>query len=92
MKNKHLSKQIGEQGWYEIRRQLEYKCKYNGIELIVADRFFPSSKTCGNCGYINKDLKLKDRKWTCPECGTTHDRDLNAAINLMNYEKLNNKH
>lgn len=96
MKNKHLSREIGEAGWYEIRRQLEYKCKYNNIELVIADKFYPSSKMCSTegCNYINKDLKLKDRKWTCPKCGTVHDRDLNASINLANYEinKLNNKH
>ena len=97
MKNKHLAEDIGAAGWYEIRRQLEYKCKYNNIELIVADRWYPSSKMCSTegCDYINKDLKLKDRKWTCPKCGAIHDRDLNAAINLMKYEeniKSNNKH
>lgn len=82
MKNKHQSKSIGKQGWYEIRRQLEYKCKEKGIELIVADRWYPSSKTCSNCGNVKKDLKLKDRVYICPVCGLTIDRDLNASINL----------
>lgn len=86
MKNKHLSEAIGKQGLYEITRQLDYKCKYKGIELVKADRFFPSSKTCSNCGHIKKDLKLSDRTYICPKCGTVIDRDLNAAINLANYK------
>ena len=86
MKNKHLSKAIGKQGLYEITRQLEYKCKFNGIELVKADRWYPSSKTCSNCGHVKKDLKLSDRTYICPECGAVIDRDLNAAINLANYE------
>lgn len=86
MKNKHLSQAIGKQGLYEITRQLEYKCKFKGIELVKADRFFPSSKTCSNCGHIKKDLKLSDRTYICPNCGTVIDRDVNAAINLANYK------
>lgn len=86
MKNKHLSEAIGKQGLYEITRQLDYKCKYKGIELVKADRFFPSSKTCSNCGSIKKDLKLSDRTYICPKCGTVIDRDVNAAINLANYK------
>ncbi|QUH18661.1 RNA-guided endonuclease InsQ/TnpB family protein [Alkaliphilus sp. B6464] len=84
MKNKHLSKAIAKQGFYEFRRILEYKCKFNGIELVVADRFYPSSKTCSKCGNINKSLKLSDRVYKC-ECGLSIDRDLNASINLSNY-------
>lgn len=84
MKNRHLSKAIHKQGFYEFRRQLEYKCKRKGIELVIADRFFPSSKTCSNCGTINKNLKLSDRLFKC-ECGFNIDRDLNASINLANY-------
>ncbi|MGU8333613.1 RNA-guided endonuclease InsQ/TnpB family protein, partial [Clostridium perfringens] len=61
MKNKHLSDSIRKQGFYEFKRQLEYKCKFRGIKLVVADRFYPSSKTCSQCGEIKKDLKLKDR-------------------------------
>lgn len=83
MKNKHLSKAISKQGFYEFRRQLEYKCKFRGIELVVADRFYPSSKTCSQCGKINKDLKLKDRTY---KCILSIDRDLNASINLSNYK------
>lgn len=85
MKNKHLSKAISRQGFYEFRRQLEYKCKFRGIELVIADRFYPSSKTCSQCGEIKKDLKLKDRVYKC-SCGLNIDRDLNASINLSNYK------
>lgn len=85
MKNKHLSKAIKKQCFYEFRRQLEYKSKFRGIELVVADRFYPSSKTCSCCGNIKKDLKLKDRVYNC-ECGFSIDRDLNASINLSKYK------
>ncbi|WP_154696540.1 RNA-guided endonuclease InsQ/TnpB family protein, partial [Clostridium botulinum] len=68
MKNKHLSKSIAEQCLYEFIRQMQYKCEFNRIEFIQADRFYPSSKTCSNCGHIKKDLKLKDRIYICPEC------------------------
>lgn len=66
----------------EVARQIEYKAAIKGGKVIRADTFFPSSKLCSVCGYKFKDMTLKDRKWTCPECGTHHDRDLNAAINL----------
>ncbi|HHD2739319.1 TPA: RNA-guided endonuclease InsQ/TnpB family protein, partial [Clostridium perfringens] len=85
MKNKHLSDAIRKQGFYEFKRQLEYKCKFIGIELVVADRFYPSSKTCSQCGEIKKDLKLKDRVYNC-SCGLSIDRDLNASINLSRYK------
>ena len=85
MKNKHLSDAIRKQGFYEFKRQLEYKCKFRGIEFVVADRFYPSSKTCSQCGEIKKDLKLKDRVYKC-SCGLTIDRDLNASINLSRYK------
>lgn len=85
MKNKHLSDAIRKQGFYEFKRQLEYKCKFRGIELILADRFYPSSKICSQCGKIKKDLKLKDRVYSC-ECRLTIDRDLNASINLSKYK------
>lgn len=90
MKNKHLSKAISKQSFYEFKRQIEYKCKFRGIELVIADRFYPSSKTCSQCGEINKDLKLKDRVYNC-SCGLSIDRDLNASINLSNY-KLAQRH
>ena len=85
MKNKYLSDAIRKQGFYEFRRQLEYKCKFRGIELIIADRFYPSSKTCSQCGKIKKDLKLSDRVYKC-SCGLVIDRDLNASINLSKYK------
>ena len=83
IKNRHLSKAISKQGFYMFRQRLFSKCKINNIELRIANRFFPSSKTCCKCGLIKKDLKLKDRVFIC-ECGNNIDRDLNASINLMN--------
>lgn len=88
MKNKHLAKSIKDQCWYKFIEILTYKCNWLNIELVKADRFYPSSKTCSQCGYIKKDLKLKDRTYICPECGLIMDRDLNAAINLANYNKI----
>lgn len=82
MKNKHLSKEVQQQKFYEFRRQLEYKCKWNNIELRIVDRYYPSSKTCHKCGYVKKDLKLSDRTYICPECGNTIDRDYQASLNL----------
>lgn len=84
MKNKHLSDAVRKQGFYEFRRQLEYKCQSKGIALVVADRFYPSSKKCSCCGSIKKDLKLSDRVYKCT-CGLVMDRDLNASINLASY-------
>lgn len=86
MKNRHLSKAIGQQGFYEFIRQMKYKCEFNGIEFLQVDRFFPSSKKCSCCGEINPKLKLKDRTYKCPHCNFTIDRDKNASINLANYE------
>lgn len=85
MKNKHLSKAVQEQCFYEFRRQMQYKCEWNGIELVLADRFYPSSKTCSCCGNIKHDLKLSDRVYKCDMCGAVIDRDYNAAINLSRY-------
>jgi putative transposase len=84
-KNKHLSKAISEQKLAEFRRQITYKCEWSNIQLIVADRFFPSSKTCSCCGFVKKDLTLKDRVYSCSECGNVIDRDYQAALNLRNY-------
>ena len=81
MKNKHLSKAIQQQKLYEFRRQLEYKCKWNNIELRIVDRYYPSSKLCHNCGQIKSDLKLSDRIYKC-DCGYEEDRDYNASLNL----------
>lgn len=86
MKNRHLSKAVQEQCLSEWIRQMEYKCAWNGIEFIQANRFYPSSKTCSNCGCIKHDLKLSDRTFVCNECGFTIDRDYQAALNLMRYE------
>ena len=86
MKNKHLSKAIASQKFFEFKTKLTSKCKQNNIELRVVDRFYPSSKTCSCCGAIKKDLKLKDRVYKC-SCGLTIDRDLNASINLKNAKK-----
>ncbi|BDU86255.1 RNA-guided endonuclease InsQ/TnpB family protein [Clostridium perfringens] len=83
MKNKHLSKAIASQKFFEFKTKLTFKCKENHIELRIVDRFYPSSKTCSQCGKIKKDLKLSDRIYKC-DCGLTIDRDLNASINLKN--------
>ena len=87
VKNHKLAKSIQEQTFREFRRIMEYKCKWNSIRFIVADRYYPSSKTCSGCGYILDKLSLSTRKWICPKCGVIHDRDVNAAINLMKYGK-----
>lgn len=82
LQNHHLAKAIQDASWGEFVRQLQYKSDWNGVNVIYIGRFEPSSKTCHNCGYVNHDLKLSDRKWVCPQCGTKHDRDVNAAINI----------
>lgn len=89
MKNRHLAKAVSKQNFYSFRNKLEYKCKWNGIELRIADRFYPSSKTCHECGSINKQLKLSDREWVCEECGCVIDRDLNASLNLRDCQIYN---
>ena len=87
MKNKHLSKAVQQQGFYEFRRQIEYKSAWNNIPVIIADRFFPSSKLCSCCGHIKKDLKLSDRVYKC-KCGNIIDRDYQAALNLKKYGEM----
>jgi putative transposase len=87
MKNKYLSKAIQEQCFHKFIHILEYKSKFNGIEFVKADRFYPSSKTCSCCGAIKKDLKLKDRVFICPSCNSSIDRDKNASINLSRYKQ-----
>lgn len=82
MKNRHLSKAVANQKIFEFRTKLTTKCKECGIELRIVDRFFPSSKTCHNCGCVKSDLKLSDRTYYCDECGYTEDRDYNASLNL----------
>ena len=84
MKNRHLSKAVQAQGFFWFRKQLEYRCSDKGIQLIVADRFYPSSKLCSCCGNIKKDLKLSDRVYRCA-CGNMIDRDFQASINLKTY-------
>ncbi len=88
VKNKHLSRAVQQQGFYEFRRQIEYKSAWNNISVIIADRFFPSSKLCSCCGAIKKDLKLSGRIYRCA-CGNVIDRDYQAAINLKRYGKMN---
>lgn len=85
MKNKHLSKAIAKQGLYEFKRQLQYKCGFYGIEFVEADKWYPSSKTCSECGHIKTKLSLSERTYICGECGCIIDRDYNASINLSRY-------
>ena len=85
VKNRHLSRAISDMGFFEFRRQLEYKAAMHGGVVVVADRFFASSKTCSACGEKLEKLPLSMRQWACPTCGTSHDRDVNAAMNLANY-------
>ena len=84
LKNRHLARSIADMGFFELRRQLEYKTAMRGGQAVVADRFYPSSKTCSECGHKLEELPLAVREWTCPVCGSIHDRDVNAAINLKN--------
>jgi putative transposase len=83
MKNRKLSKAIWDCSLYELVRQMQYKSKWYGREFLQVSRWFPSSKTCGNCNYINDNLTLNDRNWTCPRCNQVIDRDLNAACNIL---------
>lgn len=85
MKNKHLSKAIQQQSFYEFRRILEYKCKWNNIDFILVDRWYPSSKTCCKCGHVKKELKLSERTYRCDSCANVIDRDYQAALNLKQY-------
>ena len=84
MKNHKIAKAISDVSWGKFIDILEYKANWNDKQIIHIDRFFPSSKTCSKCGWINNQLTLKDRNWTCSECGEIHDRDFNAAINIFN--------
>lgn len=85
VKNHNLSKSILDCGWYELTRQLSYKSDWNNCQYIKINRFYASSQTCNYCGYVNSNTKdLSVRKWTCPQCGAIHDRDINAAKNILN--------
>lgn len=83
VRNRCLARAISDCGWGEFRRQLEYKCEWYGRQLIAIDRWYPSSKTCSACGHLLASLSLSTRHWTCPSCGTRHDRDVNAAKNIL---------
>ena len=83
LKNHNLAKAIQEVGFCKFKVTLQTKALQSDKDVILIDRFYPSSKTCSKCGYVNKDLKLSDRHWCCPKCGTYHDRDKNAAINIL---------
>ena len=85
MKNRYLSEKIQEQNLYEFRRQIEYKAHWAKISVIIADRWYPSSKTCVICGHVKKDLNLSERMYVCPVCGNVIDRDFQAALNLKRY-------
>lgn len=85
IKNHSLAKAISDCGWYELTRQLQYKADWNNRDYVKIDRFFKSSQTCNECGYIYPNVKnLSVREWICPECGAIHDRDINAAKNILN--------
>ena len=85
VKNHNLAKAISDCGWYELTRQINYKAEWNNRQYVKIGRFTKSSQPCHVCGYINPDTKdLSVREWTCPQCGTVHDRDINAAINILN--------
>ena len=83
MKNRKLAKSISDAAWSTFTSMLEYKCNWYGKVLVKINRFFPSSKTCSNCGHKEDKMPLSIREWTCPSCGSNHDRDLNASINIL---------
>jgi len=85
VKNNCLARAISDMGWRELRTMIEYKSKWQGKNISVIGKFEPSSKTCSCCGYINKGITLKDREWTCPQCNTVHDRDVNASKNIKKF-------
>ena len=85
IKNHNFAKSISDCSWYELTRQLEYKANWNNRKYVKIDTYFPSSQLCSKCNYQNMGTKnLSIREWTCPVCGTVHDRDINAAINILN--------
>jgi putative transposase len=94
LKNHCLAGSISDVSWGMFVTMLEYKARWNGVNILRIGRFEPSSKTCSECGYINKELTLKDREWSCPNCGSVLDRDINASINIKNFalNKLSTEH
>jgi putative transposase len=82
IKNKRYSKAIADASWSEFIRQLAYKANWYGRTIVMIDRWYPSSQTCSQCNSRNKSLRINDRFWTCAQCGTHHDRDINAAVNI----------
>ena len=83
IKNHSLARAISDASWAQFRTMLEYKADWYGREVIAIDRFYPSSKTCSACGMLKDSMPLNIRDWTCPDCGETHDRDVNAAKNIL---------
>jgi putative transposase len=83
VRNKKLSKSISDASWYEFTRQLKYKADWYGRQVINIDKWFPSSKRCSECGFISEKMPLNIRSWKCPDCGAEHDRDVNAARNIL---------
>jgi putative transposase len=89
MSNHKLARSIADMSFFEFRRQLEYKAETTGAKIVIADMWFPSSKTCNTCGEKATEMPLNSREWTCEHCSSWHDRDINAAINLKNYALMN---
>ena len=85
MKNHRLARVICEASWYTFINMLQYKGNWKGCEIVQIDQFYPSSKTCSKCNWKKEDLKLSERSWVCPNCGIEHDRDINAAKNILTY-------
>jgi len=85
IRNHHLAKSISDSGWHKFVNMLRYKGQWYGCNIHEIDRFFPSSKRCHRCGYIHESLRLSDRSWVCPECNEEHDRDVNAAMNILTF-------
>lgn len=83
IKNHKLAQAISDVAWGTLVNLLDYKCQWNNRELVVIDRFYPSSKTCSSCSHLMSEMPLNIREWTCPSCGTVHDRDVNAAKNVL---------
>ena len=83
VRNRRLARAISDQGWGDLRPMLEYKAEWYGRDLVVIDRWFPSSKRCSGCGHVVERLPLDVRQWACPQCAVVHDRNINAAVNVL---------